>query len=97
MPCNPHPCNTPAPTQSRPRRSVAYHCHSELALDLADFQADVELGSLDRLAALLHLATTPPKPPAGLLVRHPTYWGGEQSSDPQASDHRSQGPAISDP
>ncbi|XP_047374675.1 autophagy-related protein 2 homolog A isoform X4 [Sciurus carolinensis] len=57
--------------KSRPRRSVACHCHSELALDLADFQADVELGALDRLAALLHLATTPPEPPAGLLTEPP--------------------------
>ncbi|XP_021564067.1 autophagy-related protein 2 homolog A [Carlito syrichta] len=54
--------------KSRPRRSVACHCHSELALDLANFQADVELGALDRLAALLRLATTPPGPPAGLLT-----------------------------
>lgn len=63
--------NTFTLTQSRPRRSVACHCHSDLALDLADFQADVELGALDRLAALLHLATTSPEPPAGLLVRCP--------------------------
>ncbi|XP_025734112.1 autophagy-related protein 2 homolog A isoform X3 [Callorhinus ursinus] len=56
-------------SKSRPRRPAAYHCHSELALDLADFQADVELGALDRLAALLHLATIPPpEPPAGLLT-----------------------------
>ncbi|XP_008578194.1 PREDICTED: autophagy-related protein 2 homolog A isoform X1 [Galeopterus variegatus] len=57
--------------KSRPRRSVARHCHSELALDLADFQADVELGALDRLAALLHLATTPPEPPSSLLTEPP--------------------------
>lgn len=39
-------------------------------MDLADFQADVELGALDRLTALLRLATMPhPEPPAGLLVR----------------------------
>uniref|UniRef100_G1TFT6 Autophagy related 2A n=1 Tax=Oryctolagus cuniculus TaxID=9986 RepID=G1TFT6_RABIT len=57
--------------KSRPRRSVACHCHSELALDLDDFQADVELGALDRLAALLRLATTPPEPPAGLLTEPP--------------------------
>ncbi|XP_005384601.1 PREDICTED: autophagy-related protein 2 homolog A isoform X3 [Chinchilla lanigera] len=57
--------------KSRPRRSLACHCHSDLALDLADFQADVELGALDRLAALLHLATTPPEPPAGLLTEPP--------------------------
>uniref|UniRef100_I3MEC9 Autophagy related 2A n=1 Tax=Ictidomys tridecemlineatus TaxID=43179 RepID=I3MEC9_ICTTR len=57
--------------KSRPRRSIARHCHSELALDLADFQADVELGALDRLAALLHMATTPPEPPAGLLAEPP--------------------------
>lgn len=32
----------------------------------------MELGALDRLAALLHLATTPPPElPAGLLVRGP--------------------------
>ncbi|XP_063549311.1 autophagy-related protein 2 homolog A isoform X12 [Gorilla gorilla gorilla] len=54
--------------KSRPRRSVACHCHSELALDLANFQADVELGALDRLAALLRLATVPAEPPAGLLT-----------------------------
>ncbi|KAK2100200.1 Autophagy- protein 2 A [Saguinus oedipus] len=54
--------------KSRPRRSVACHCHSELALDLATFQADVELGALDRLAALLCLATVPAEPPAGLLT-----------------------------
>ncbi|XP_019810546.2 autophagy-related protein 2 homolog A isoform X2 [Bos indicus] len=58
--------------KSRPRRPPACHCHSELALDLADFQADVELGALDRLAALLHLATTPPPElPAGLLTEPP--------------------------
>ncbi|XP_044234329.1 autophagy-related protein 2 homolog A isoform X2 [Ursus arctos] len=56
-------------SKSRPRRPAACHCHSELALDLADFQADVELGALDRLAALLCLATMPPpEPPAGLLT-----------------------------
>uniref|UniRef100_A0A2I2ZB01 Autophagy related 2A n=1 Tax=Gorilla gorilla gorilla TaxID=9595 RepID=A0A2I2ZB01_GORGO len=54
--------------KSRPRRSVACHCHSELALDLANFQADVELGALDRLAALLRLATVPAEPPVGLLT-----------------------------
>lgn len=33
----------------------------------------MELGALDRLAALLHLATTPPPElTAGLLVRGPT-------------------------
>lgn len=59
-------------SKSRPRRPAACHYHSELALDLADFQADVELGALDRLAALLRLATTPPpKPPAGLLAEPP--------------------------
>uniref|UniRef100_A0A8C0MM11 Autophagy related 2A n=1 Tax=Canis lupus familiaris TaxID=9615 RepID=A0A8C0MM11_CANLF len=59
-------------SRSRARRPAACHCHSELALDLADFQADVELGALDRLAALLRLATiSPPEPPAGLLVRYP--------------------------
>ncbi|XP_051049670.1 autophagy-related protein 2 homolog A isoform X1 [Phodopus roborovskii] len=57
--------------KSRSRRSVACHCHSELSLDLADFQADVELGSLDRLAALLHQTTTPSEPPAGLLTDPP--------------------------
>lgn len=66
---------SPGP-QSRPRRPAACHCHSELALDLADFQADVELGALDRLAALLHLATVPsPELPAGLLVRCPAGAG----------------------
>ncbi|XP_025214010.1 autophagy-related protein 2 homolog A isoform X1 [Theropithecus gelada] len=54
--------------KSRPRRSVACHCHSELALDLANFQADVELGALDRLAALLRLATVTAEPPTGLLT-----------------------------
>ncbi|XP_039100718.1 autophagy-related protein 2 homolog A isoform X1 [Hyaena hyaena] len=59
-------------SKSRPRRPAACHCHSELALDLADFQADVELGALDRLAALLRLATIPPpEPPAGLLMESP--------------------------
>ncbi|XP_021120271.1 autophagy-related protein 2 homolog A isoform X3 [Heterocephalus glaber] len=57
--------------KSRSRRSVACHCHSDLALDLADFQADVELGALDRLVTLLHLATTPPQPPASLLTEPP--------------------------
>lgn len=58
--------------KSRPRRPAACHCHSELTLDLADFQADVELGALDRLTALLRLATTPPpEPPAGLLTEPP--------------------------
>ncbi|XP_023559729.1 autophagy-related protein 2 homolog A isoform X3 [Octodon degus] len=57
--------------KSRPRRSVACLCHSDLALDLADFQADVELGALDRLAALLHLTTTSPELPAGLLTEPP--------------------------
>ncbi|XP_010597365.2 autophagy-related protein 2 homolog A isoform X1 [Loxodonta africana] len=54
--------------KSRLRRQAACHCHSELALELADFQADVELGALDRLAALLHLATNPPEPPTGLMA-----------------------------
>ncbi|XP_044895453.1 autophagy-related protein 2 homolog A isoform X3 [Felis catus] len=59
-------------SKSRPRRPATCHCHSELALDLADFQADVELGALDRLAALLRLATIPPpEPPAGLLTEPP--------------------------
>ncbi|XP_059257936.1 autophagy-related protein 2 homolog A isoform X1 [Mustela nigripes] len=59
-------------SRSRPRRPATCHCHSELALDLADFQADVELGSLDRLAAVLRLATVPPpEPPAGLLTEPP--------------------------
>ncbi|XP_012969474.1 LOW QUALITY PROTEIN: autophagy-related protein 2 homolog A [Mesocricetus auratus] len=57
--------------KSRSRRSVACHCHSELSLNLADFQADVELGSLDRLAALLRQTTTPSEPPAGLLTEPP--------------------------
>ncbi|XP_027628218.1 autophagy-related protein 2 homolog A isoform X1 [Tupaia chinensis] len=57
--------------KSRPRRSVACQCHSELTLDLADFQADVDLGALDRLTALLRLATTPPEPPASLLTEPP--------------------------
>ncbi|CAO2584424.1 Autophagy-related protein 2 homolog A [Lemmus lemmus] len=57
--------------KSRSRRSVACHCHSELSLDLADFQADVELGSLDRLAALLRQTTTPSEPPSGLLAEPP--------------------------
>ncbi|XP_027264310.1 autophagy-related protein 2 homolog A isoform X6 [Cricetulus griseus] len=57
--------------KSRSRRSVACHCHSELSLDLADFQADVELGSLDRLATLLRQTTTPSEPPAGLLTEPP--------------------------
>ncbi|KAB1251445.1 Autophagy-related protein 2-like protein A [Camelus dromedarius] len=58
--------------KSRPRRPAACHYHSELALDLADFQADVELGALDRLSALLHLATIPPPELlAGLLTETP--------------------------
>lgn len=57
--------------KSRSRRSTACHCHSELSLDLADFQADVELGSLDRLAVLLRQITTPSEPPAGLLTEPP--------------------------
>ncbi|XP_059118286.1 autophagy-related protein 2 homolog A isoform X1 [Peromyscus eremicus] len=57
--------------KSRSRRSVTCHCHSELSLDLADFQADVELGSLDRLAALLRQTTTPSEPPPGLLTEPP--------------------------
>ncbi|XP_059566161.1 autophagy-related protein 2 homolog A isoform X1 [Myotis daubentonii] len=58
--------------KSRSRHTAACHCHSELALALADFQADLELGTLDRLAALLHLATsTSPEPPAGLLMESP--------------------------
>uniref|UniRef100_A0A8C0MMK1 Autophagy related 2A n=1 Tax=Canis lupus familiaris TaxID=9615 RepID=A0A8C0MMK1_CANLF len=71
-------------SRSRARRPAACHCHSELALDLADFQADVELGALDRLAALLRLATiSPPEPPAGLLVRYPAgTWCGCQHPGP---------------
>ncbi|KAF6102204.1 autophagy related 2A [Phyllostomus discolor] len=58
--------------KSRSRRTATCHCRSELALDLAGFQADVELGALDRLAALLHLASfAPPEPPAGLLTESP--------------------------
>ncbi|XP_036114200.1 autophagy-related protein 2 homolog A isoform X1 [Molossus molossus] len=58
--------------KSRSQRPVTCHCHSELALDLADFQADLELGALDRLTALLHLATvTPPEPPSSLLMESP--------------------------
>ncbi|XP_016063918.1 PREDICTED: autophagy-related protein 2 homolog A [Miniopterus natalensis] len=58
--------------KSRSRRTAACHCHSEVALDLADFQADLELGALDRLAALLHLATiTSPEPSTGLLTEPP--------------------------
>ncbi|ELK13375.1 Autophagy-related protein 2 like protein A [Pteropus alecto] len=58
--------------KSRSRRPATCHCHSELALDLADFQADVELGALDRLTALLRLATVPPpEPPSGLLMEPP--------------------------
>ncbi|XP_036286351.1 autophagy-related protein 2 homolog A isoform X2 [Pipistrellus kuhlii] len=58
--------------KSRSRHRAVCHCHSELALALADFQADLELGTLDRLAALLNLATRPsPEPPAGLLTESP--------------------------
>ncbi|XP_069848263.1 autophagy-related protein 2 homolog A-like isoform X1 [Dipodomys merriami] len=64
--------------KSRARRSVACHCHSEVVLDLEEFQADVELGALDRFAALLHLATAPHKPPAGLLTEPP--WASEQQT-----------------
>ncbi|XP_046500233.1 autophagy-related protein 2 homolog A isoform X4 [Equus quagga] len=73
--------------KSRPRRPAACHCHSELTLDLADFQADVELGALDRLTALLRLATTPPpKPPAGLLTEPPA--AAEQQTVMQLSAPR---------
>lgn len=59
-------------SRSRPRRPAACHCHSELALDLDDFQADVELGTLDRLATLLRQAAAPPaEPPSGLLTEPP--------------------------
>nr|XP_044618071.1 autophagy-related protein 2 homolog A isoform X3 [Equus asinus] len=73
--------------KSRPRRPAACHCHSEMTLDLADFQADVELGALDRLTALLHLATTPPpEPPAGLLTEPPA--AAEQQTVMQLSAPR---------
>ncbi|XP_044618072.2 autophagy-related protein 2 homolog A isoform X4 [Equus asinus] len=73
--------------KSRPRRPAACHCHSEITLDLADFQADVELGALDRLTALLHLATTPPpEPPAGLLTEPPA--AAEQQTVMQLSAPR---------
>lgn len=69
--------------QSRPRRPAACHCHSELALDLDDFQADVELGTLDRLATLLRQAAVPPtEPPSGLLVRRPLGTWGEALGSP---------------
>ncbi|XP_006861146.1 PREDICTED: autophagy-related protein 2 homolog A [Chrysochloris asiatica] len=62
-------------SKSRSRRQAACHCRSELALELADFQADLELGALDRLTALLRLATMPhepsPKPPTGLMTESP--------------------------
>ncbi|XP_042637474.1 autophagy-related protein 2 homolog A [Orycteropus afer afer] len=62
-------------SKSRPRHQTTCHCHSELALELANFQADVELGALDRLAALLRLASMPPKPPpepsASLMTEPP--------------------------
>ncbi|XP_012375149.2 autophagy-related protein 2 homolog A isoform X2 [Dasypus novemcinctus] len=57
--------------KSRPRRTASYHRQSELALELADFQTDVELGALDRLAALLRLATTPLQPPPTGLTTEP--------------------------
>ncbi|XP_037694662.1 autophagy-related protein 2 homolog A isoform X2 [Choloepus didactylus] len=53
--------------KSRPRRAASCRCHSELTLELADFQTDVELGALDRLVALLRLATAPLEP-TGLLA-----------------------------
>ncbi|XP_055987729.1 autophagy-related protein 2 homolog A [Sorex fumeus] len=60
-------------SKSRPQRPAACHCHSELALDLAPFQADVELGVLHRLTVLLRQASVPPTepPPTGLLTETP--------------------------
>ncbi|XP_006901527.1 PREDICTED: autophagy-related protein 2 homolog A [Elephantulus edwardii] len=50
-------------SKSRPRRQPTYYCHSELVLELADFQTDVELGALERLTTLLCQATsTQPDP-----------------------------------
>ncbi|KAM4845899.1 autophagy-related protein 2 homolog A isoform 2-T2 [Thomomys bottae] len=72
--------------KSRARRSAACHCHSEVVLDLAEFQADVELGALDRLAALVHLATTPYKPRTGQLRELP--WVTEQQTVFQLSAPR---------
>ncbi|XP_023593991.1 autophagy-related protein 2 homolog A [Trichechus manatus latirostris] len=66
--------------KSRPRHQAACHCHSELALELADFQADVELGALDRLAALLCLATMPPEPPTGLMTESLPAVAAEQQT-----------------
>ncbi|KAM6157924.1 autophagy-related protein 2 homolog A isoform 1-T1 [Rhynchocyon petersi] len=58
-------------SKSRTRRQPTCHCYSEVALELADFQTDVELGALERLTALLHQATgsqRAPEVPSGLMT-----------------------------
>ncbi|XP_074087234.1 autophagy-related protein 2 homolog A isoform X1 [Macrotis lagotis] len=57
--------------KSHPRRAASCHCTSDLSLELAGFQSDVELGALDRLGALFHLATTPMDQEQGLLGEPP--------------------------
>ncbi|XP_044537960.1 autophagy-related protein 2 homolog A [Gracilinanus agilis] len=57
--------------KSHPRRAVSCRCTSDLSLELAEFQSDVELGALDRLVALFHLATTPVDREQGLLGEPP--------------------------
>lgn len=53
----PNPC---PPSQGRgQRRRVGATRSSEVAVDLAPFQAEVDLGALDRLAPLLRLAGAP--------------------------------------
>uniref|UniRef100_A0A4X2K3P0 Autophagy related 2A n=1 Tax=Vombatus ursinus TaxID=29139 RepID=A0A4X2K3P0_VOMUR len=57
--------------KSHPRRAASCHCTSDLSLELAEFQSDVELGALDRLGALFHLATTPMHQEQSLLGEPP--------------------------
>ncbi|XP_028916332.1 autophagy-related protein 2 homolog A isoform X3 [Ornithorhynchus anatinus] len=57
--------------KSHPRRSASIQHGAEMTLELADFQTEVELGSLDRFVALLHLATTPQDREPGLLAEQP--------------------------
>ncbi|XP_045153111.1 autophagy-related protein 2 homolog A [Echinops telfairi] len=63
-------------SKSRHRRQATCHCHSEVVLELADFQAEVDLAVMERLTAALRLATMPtersPERPAGLMTEPPT-------------------------
>ncbi|XP_075401574.1 autophagy-related protein 2 homolog A isoform X2 [Tenrec ecaudatus] len=62
-------------SKSRHRRQATCHCHSEVALELADFQAEVDLAVMERLTAVLRLATMPtersPERPTGLMTEPP--------------------------